>query len=136
MLSEYWSDLVLRREIYQSNFAREAGWWVEENGRRLARLSDPWYVEMFWDSYAITPLSDDPAECAAILSEEFWHGRQLRFRSAQFNQYAENAFPALINPLAVPGRVTMRALYLVVEPPAWWERILLALGGRAGGKAV
>ncbi len=130
MISEYWSNLILRQEICQSDFAREAGWWVEENGRCLARLSDPQYADMFWVSYAITPLSGDPAERAVILSEEFWRDRQLRFRSIEFNKYAENAFPAVIHPLADPGRVTMRALYLIVEPPAWWERLLLALGKR------
>ena len=119
----YIPKLRLRSAIHDTDYGRLAGWYVEEKGRRLALLSDPAYVEMFWVSYSITPLSDDPLEREAVMTDAFWLERDVVYRSKRFDIRIDHAFSAL-TPLS-GGRVIMRGLYLVVEPPSFPERILL-----------
>ena len=49
-----------RLRIIETNYGRNCGWYVEVEGRKIARLSDPEFVDMFWDSYRLEPLTDDP----------------------------------------------------------------------------
>ncbi len=101
-----------RRQIVENDYGRTGGWYVEHNDRRIAILSDPQYEDMFWVSYAIEPLIEDEEERRRILkSEEFWMTKFV-YRSRQFDEIAENAFPAL-KPFVSPGRINMRGLYLL-----------------------
>jgi hypothetical protein len=50
-------DRERRLRIFETNYGREAGWYVEHAGRRVALLTAPRFEEMFWDSYRIEPLT-------------------------------------------------------------------------------
>jgi hypothetical protein len=114
-----------RLQIFESDYGRMGGWHVEHNGFRIAVLSDPQFEDMFWDSYAIEPLStDDHERCRLLESEEFWLEEEFTYRSRQFDEIAENAFPAL-TPFISPGRINMRGLYLTIDPPTKQEERLL-----------
>ncbi len=52
------TDRERRLRIFETNYAREAGWYVEHHGRRIARLTAPRCEEMFCDSYRIEPLTE------------------------------------------------------------------------------
>jgi hypothetical protein len=87
---------------------------VERDGRRIAVLSDPQYEDQFWVSYAIEPLTEDEEERRQLLeSEEFWL-TEFVYRCRQFDEIADNAFPA-VKPFVSPGRVNMRCLYLLPD---------------------
>jgi hypothetical protein len=49
-----------RLPIFASYCGRQGGWFVEYQGRCLAALTDPRFVDMFWDSYRIEIVTDDP----------------------------------------------------------------------------
>ncbi len=119
---------VLRRwrlRVFQTNYGREAGWYVESDGRRCALLTGPRFEEMFWESYAVEPLADDPDERQRIVGDpEWWLGRELKFRNREFDILAPTAFVAGCV-FCEPGRVLMRALYLYIGPPTTWERLWL-----------
>jgi hypothetical protein len=121
------ADRERRLQIIESNYGREAGWFVEDNGRRIAQLTDPRFEDMFWYSYKIEPLTEDPAEREELLtSPDRWLACKFVYRSRQFDSVAETAFPAG-QPFPEPGRVLMRALYLWVGDPSLWDRLLLRL---------
>ena len=109
--------------LEQTNHGRSEGWDVELDGRVIAYLDEPQWEDMFWVSYRITPVTDDAALAAQLLSEEFWRGegwQSVRFRSRAVGLIAPNAFPA-VGPLLAPARVNMRGLYLTTDsadPPA------------------
>jgi hypothetical protein len=114
-----------RLRVFQTNYARGGGWYVERDGRQLALLTDPRFEEMFWDSYAAEPLADDPAERERIGSDpSWWLQPGLAFRSREFGIVAPTAFVAGCV-FSGPGRVLMRALYLYIGPPTMWERFWL-----------
>jgi hypothetical protein len=125
-----------RLQIIATNYGRDAGWFVEHHGRRVAQLTDPQFADMFWYSYQVEPLTEDPAEREALLtSPDRWLACEFVFRSRRFGLAAENAFPAG-GVFPEPGRVLMRALYLNIDSPSVWERLLLWLrGGRAARNA-
>jgi hypothetical protein len=80
-------------------------------------------AEMFWVSYALEPLVDDPAERERIVSDRtWWHQSGLKFRNREFGIVAPLAFAGGVTE---SGRVVMRALYLDVGPPTMWERLWL-----------
>lgn len=111
-----------RKRVIATNFGRDCGWYVELDGRRVAMLTDQEFVEMFWDSCALTPLVDDAAERERMTSDRFWwHQSGLKFRNREFDVYCEYAFAAG-DPLFDPGRVSMRGLYIHVVPHmTLWE---------------
>ena len=114
-----------RLRVFQTNYARGGGWYVESDGRQLALLTDPRSEEMFWDSYAVEPLADDSAERERIGSDPSWWLRPgLEFRSREFGVVAPTAFVAGCV-FSGAGRVLMRALYLYIGPPTMWERFWL-----------
>jgi hypothetical protein len=103
------------------------GWYVERDGRRLALLTDPSFVEMFWTSYRIVPLVEDAQERELILgSPPFW-ASTLTLRDRASGEIARHAFPAGA-PFPEPGRVLMRGLYLVREPTVWGKILEWVLG--------
>jgi hypothetical protein len=69
---------ALRLQILESNYGRDGGWYVEDEGERVALLSEPEYHDMFWESYRIEVLSDDPVtRQAALTSVSFWQDRSF-----------------------------------------------------------
>jgi hypothetical protein len=99
-------------------------WAVERDGRLVAELADPRFVEMFWFSWAVVPTAADPAERAAVLTPEYWTPDLLprtKFRSLDFGHVASAwwAGEGLRD-----GRLLIRGLYLP-EPAGRWERFVL-----------
>jgi hypothetical protein len=110
-----------RARLIESNYGRACGWYVEVAGQRLAALIDCQWEDMFWDSYCVEPLTSDPEQVALVLSEEFWnriHIYQQVYRNREFDEVAENAFPACRDAgsgVSASGRVVLRGLYLVPD---------------------
>lgn len=118
-------DRRWRLRVFQTNYGRGGGWYVEQAGKRLALLTDPLFEGMFWDSFAVEPLMEDPAERERIVSDpEWWYQSGLEFRSREFDHVAPTAFVAG-RVFSGQGRVLMRALYLYIGPPTMWERFWL-----------
>lgn len=102
------------------------GWFIERDGRKVALLTDPQFVDMFWYAWQIEPLAEGQVEPAELLSPEFWdftHLPRTVFRSREYNVVAE-AFWAGEDPVR-NGRLVMRALYQPVREPWPWERVIL-----------
>lgn len=117
------SERELRLQIIETGYGRDAGWIVELRGRQVALLTEPRFEDMFWDSYRVEPLTDDPAEREELLtSSDRWQVGGFVYRNRQFGRVAENAFASWISE---EGRVHMRALYLDVGEPSLWERVRL-----------
>src|ERR1051326_7193222 len=49
-----------RLRIWETNFGREAGWLIERHGQPIAILTEPRSEDMFWDSYRLEILTNDP----------------------------------------------------------------------------
>ena len=131
--------LSLRLWILEGKYGRDDGWFVEYDGRRVALLTEPCFVDMFWESYQITPLSENPGERADMMTlNDFWRfpDPPLVYVSRGFGLRAKLAFAS---GLTGPGRVAVRGLYLPVRcsfltrlilwlrkpfsatpPPPWW----------------
>lgn len=112
-----WSEARAREHRLKStDYGRSGGWDVMLDERVIAYLSDPRFEDMFWISYRVTPLTDDPELAARLMTSDFWRrGRadRLRYRSRALGVFAPHAFPAIGE--HEPGRVTMRGLYLTSE---------------------
>lgn len=118
-----------RLAIFASDYGRDGGWFVEWQGRRVALLTDPRFAEMFWDSYRIEPITDDPAEVQRLVNDiDWWLELKFVYRSRQFDEVAEFAFPAGAFPEA--GRVQMRGLYLNIGQMWLWEKMVVWLRRR------
>jgi hypothetical protein len=61
-----------RLRVLQTNYGREAGWYVTKDGQQVALLTNPRFEEMFWDSYAVEPLAEEATERQRILSDRDW----------------------------------------------------------------
>ena len=118
------TGLERRLQTFESDWAQGAGWYVEDDGRRVAQLSSPEYEDMFWCSFAVEPLVEDPAELRLLQTPEYWLERELVYRSKRFGDIAENAMPAG-RVFSQAGRVIMRGLYLHMGTPTRLERFLL-----------
>jgi hypothetical protein len=126
------SERRWRVTLFETNYGRQAGWYVERGGRRVALLLDPRFEEMFWDSYRVQPLVDDPEERRRILSSrEWWRQSELVFRNRQIDAVADTAF-AGGRVFTDDGRVLMRGLHFGIGPPDCWERAVLWLRRRLG----
>jgi hypothetical protein len=116
-----------RLRIWETNFGRDAGWIAERDGRPVAVLTEPRWEEMFWDSYCLEIIADDPQVRDAMLAEAFWRGNGwvgLAWRNREFGDLAESAFPA-IDAFPAPGRLTMRGLYIPLDSPGCLDWIVL-----------
>jgi hypothetical protein len=114
-----------RLAVFETDYGRSAGWYVEYQGQRLALLTDPRFEDMFWVSYSVEPLVEDPDQREEMLSSrDWWLGRKLEFRNKDFHEVASFAFPAG-DTFPEPGRVSMRGLYLCQDDPNWWEACVL-----------
>lgn len=118
------TDRERRLQIFATNYGRDAGWYVEENGRRIAQLVDAHFEDMFWDSYSIEPLVDSAEERLDLLtSSRRWLECGFAYRSRRFNMVAELAFPGGHGPKS--GRILMRGLCLQIGSPSLVERFQL-----------
>lgn len=92
----------------------DSEWIVEIEGSPVALLSEPKWAEMFWTSYQMTPLTEDPELVAKLNDVEFWRVCEslgVSFRHRASSVVASHAFPGLF-PFPEPGRLMMRGLYL------------------------
>ncbi len=118
------SETERRLQIIETNYGIDAGWYVEIDGRRVAALAYPRWVEMFWCTYNIEPLTDDANERQQMLTQiSWWHNSKLVFRNRKFNLTAQSAFAG--GEFYETGRNSMRGLYLLVDEPNLWEQIAL-----------
>jgi len=121
---------------------RRCTWWgipaellVDREGQRVALLDDRQFHEMFWSAWRITPLTDDPQQRSALLSDDFWkesHLGKTVFRSKQSGDVA-HAFWPLSQPVRA-GRLILRGAYVPTPVRFWrtpflWLRLLLLGGG-------
>ena len=121
-----------RLRLIESNYGRDPGWHVERGGQRLAVLSDCRWEDMFWDSYFIEPVTEDPALNQHLLSG-FWEGDEW-----SGIQYVNRAFPEVIvtdafpgtRPFIEPNRLLIRGLYCKTLNCRPWEEALLWWGKR------
>jgi hypothetical protein len=93
---------------------------LEHHGRRVALLTAPRFEEMSRDSDRIEPWTDDPeGEAELLASPDRGLSRESVFRSCEFGEIAEDAFPAG-QPSCDAHRVMMRGLSTgkLSEPPA------------------
>jgi len=103
-----------RRRIRETNYGRDAGWYVERWGKRIAMLIHARPVAMFWDSYLLVPLTDDIDLRQRLRMDTFWNhsvDEGLTYCNRELGRVARFAFPAR-NPLRTAGRIVMRGLYL------------------------
>ena len=103
------------------------GWLVERNGRTVALLTDPQYIEMFWNSWRLEPLTDDPQERQAVFSAAY-----LVSRSRRSNDLPQSrVFKSLPTPPSLltseMSRLVMRGLYQPISGPWLWDRLALAM---------
>jgi hypothetical protein len=100
---------------------------IERQGKPIALLTEPRWEEMFWDSYHMEAVADDPQLRVQMLTKEFWANAEaegLVWRNREFGDVADFAFPAL-SPFPEPGRLMMRGLYLAIGDPWPWDSIVL-----------
>ena len=116
-----------RLRVWETDYGREAGWVIECHGLPIAILTDPRWEEMFWVSYRIEIVTDDPELRQRMITKEFWlNSEGLVWRSREFGEVAEFAFPA-VSPFPKSGRLTMRVLYLPIGGPWAWDRVVLSI---------
>jgi hypothetical protein len=118
----WWARYKLRLEVLETG----GSWFVERNGRTVALLTDPQFVEMFWHAWRLEPLPEDPDEREAILSSNYWDPAMLSqtiFRSREYDTVAD-AFWAGTEPVR-EGRLVVRALYQPIAAPRPWDRVML-----------
>jgi hypothetical protein len=119
-----WFNAYIRKiHIWETDYGRHGGWIAERNGQAILLLNDPRFEEMFWDSYHMDIVTQDPKLHERLSTEEFWastEADQLVWRSREFNEIAELAHPAG-SQFPEPGRLMMRALYLgpPIRPWDW-----------------
>lgn len=127
-----------RLRVWETNCGRIAGWLVERRGEIIATLTDPRFEDTFWDSYHLEVITTDTDLRHRMQSEEFWMASEsegLTYRSQEFGELAEGAFPAQ-SPFPEPGRLTMRRLYLPVGEPRLWDLLVLWWRRRAQMHAI
>jgi hypothetical protein len=117
-----WDRYRLWLEVVETG----GGWFVERDGRTVALLTEPRYVDMFWYAWRIEPLVEDEAERAALFTQAYWGPLLLArtvFRSREYDVVA-HAFWAGDDPVR-DGRLVMRALYQPLRPPRLWDHLVL-----------
>src|SRR5262249_17946721 len=116
-----------RLRIWETNYGRDTGWILELAGKPVAVLSECRSEDMFWDSYRIEPIAEDPSTQQMISSERFWttsDWARLTWRNRMFDVLPLAPFPAG-TPMRQPGRLIVPGLYLPVPPPRTWDRVVL-----------
>ncbi len=116
-----------RLRIWETDYGRNAGWTVERRGEVIAILSEPRSEDMFWDSYRLEIVSEDPELRSRMFTREFWANAasdNVVWRNREFGEIAAFAFPAL-SPFLEPGRLLMRGLYISLASPKPWDHLAL-----------
>lgn len=106
-------------------------WFVERDGRTVALLTDPHFVDMFWYAWHLEPLVENFSERAAIMSKEYWNDEFLLrtvFRSREYGTAAGGFWAG--EPIR-EGRLVMRALYQPIREPWPWESFIMWLRAKA-----
>lgn len=112
---------------WESDSGRKSGWQIERNGVPFARLTDPQYHEMFWDSYRFELCTDDREMIDLARSDEFWlhaETERVRWRSILTSEVIDSAFPAG-TPFTDDDRFIVRGLYLPCRKPNLADRLAL-----------
>ena len=121
------ADYQRRLRILATDYGRNAGWVIERQSQPIAILTDCRNEEMFWDSYRMEVVTDEPALRDRLWTKEFWDRAEsegLVWRNRKFAEVAPFVFPAL-SPFPQPGRLMVRGLYLNRVAPWPWEWLLL-----------
>jgi hypothetical protein len=113
-----------RLEVLDADHGRDFGWFVEKDGQRVALLTNPRFVDMFWYSYTVEPTGATDAERAPVYTKEFWNQAGMTFRNRETGEIAPNAFPGGLTPTREQPLVLMRALH-IGRPPGLIERAML-----------
>ncbi len=100
--------------LMRSGGGRSFGWFLEHHGERVARLHYRGFAEMFWDEYLVEPLGKGTWELLA--RDEAWMGANITYRNAATGDVAPYAFPSPHLPSQARPDVTMRALYVDLQP--------------------
>lgn len=105
------------------------GWYVMRDGKRLAELTDCRWEEMFWDSYQVTPLTDDPRLNQSLLTD-YWDWESplaegTYFLCREFPEYGVPIFFPSGDPTREPGRVILRGLYFIPFFAMPWDYLML-----------
>jgi hypothetical protein len=83
--------------------------YMEYEGRCVAKLTDGQFGDMFWTTFAITPLTQDATMLQLLGSQEWWlrfEGDKIRYRFVDDGQIAFHTFPGTEG--VVGGRVSLR----------------------------
>lgn len=116
---------------WEANDGRDSGWLIEFKGTPFARLTDPQFQEMFWDSYRFEFCTDDPEMMRRAQTDTFWCADSLayiRWRSLLTGEVV-HALPCA-KPFTDEGRFIVRGLYLDCRPPNFFDQIVLFLRRR------
>jgi hypothetical protein len=117
------TDRAWRLAVFEADWGRDTDWWVELDGRRLARLTGGRFVDMFWWGYRIDVTGFDDEARRLIEDRALWLYCKLTFRSVPFGVVVADAFCGGRGP--ENGYVTMRGLYIPLDGPTWWERLVV-----------
>ena len=109
-------SLADRMAIVVANFGRDFGWHVlSSDDEPLAALTECTSVDMFWNSYLVTPLAGH----TATLTESFWHPDRHNIRNIRYPNFIVQAFGHFD---CESNRVTLRSTYISVDF-SWLERL-------------
>ena len=114
-------------DIYRSDFGRKYGWFVEWQGRRVAELVDAVHDvgSQFWHDYTILPLTDDPAERAALGTQPFWQQFGLVYINRKYGTRVSDALGGRLQEAERGLVIPMRALWVPLPCPEFWEFLSL-----------
>lgn len=116
-----------RLRTFESNGGRDLGWYVEKDGRTWAMLTDCTFADMFWDTYAVQPLVQEPALREQLFSKDFWHlGPLPTFRNRVTDETLE-ALPGGLVPTEANPRLMVHGLYSKLTPSPYEQLLLLLL---------
>jgi hypothetical protein len=107
------------RMLRRSGEGQSLGWFLEKAGIRLARLTEPQFVDMFWIAYRVTPMPG--VSWQTLANSDLWvTSASVRFRNAGTGDVAPYAFQGGRLPTTESPFVVMRALY--IECPTRLQR--------------
>jgi len=86
-------------------------WIVEKDGRPFGRLEDACFADMFWLSYRVVEICEQPRDRDAIFAKAFWHDAPLpTFRHALTGRVCTTAFAGGQCPTRQTPTVVIRGL--------------------------
>jgi len=114
------------RETRLAYLSSESEWFVELNGRRIARLTDARFEEMFWWNFKVESLSTE-ADIEAFYrfenSYQFVHVKTALVADALTSGRYLDAEE--LRKHRTTGRVIIRGLYIYMAPLTPWEKFIL-----------